>query len=1017
MDKADADRIKLALTKLDRNPFFVYAPAKRGLFTSPTLEFLLTAGQRESRVAELRQKFGDKVVKGRVEEAETGELTFRTVAAPTKTFATDMKKMGQKIPKLAKITIAAADDKTNERDDGGTSEASTRATAKLQEEANVAGKVDARLAGIKDPALKERVTKALDRLPRAAEAVAKLQARYEKANSAEFRSYGKVIFGSFTDLFKDGNGQIDDAVEVQEEAAEAVKELKKKVDLAKKSGDVPEELAQKFKTATEQAEKAKYKVGEAQGSLQTVQLGKGELEELWGRIAAQAKSAGVKVTAAVTLVAQAVEARDKAKASKELAKFADLVQKAVTTIHDADPDVRKIEEAIAVFQRRANDITGLAPVKFVEVVDLADDGTDASPKAPAKSVLERAYATFLSLIENPLTDEIALKAGIVRTLRTKALTPIAAKPTDKNPPPTPQETIDVLASLVMVTKRDAATLSGEVNALTTTEAAVALTQALSLEPGYGSAAVSQHLKAAQEWLVVVDSLGGSDRFAKKVSDANLGTAGGGDVRRLVALAGVDDDSLREAFGSIEYPDEPGKLGPVRVTESTKVIVVGGGPVGLMAAIEARLKGSKVTVFEGRPDPYSRQNVLKIDGTTSTRLSRYGVGKELGVVKEGGDVTYGAIPVAKLEDALSKRAEALGVGFVRGLHVTEIDSDLDTGEVLVSLSGRPRPEAAALAIIAVGAGINAKNRHAGNIVMAEQLGIKIDTFQGKDYAAAAVFKQGVEVNDEESDLDDKLAWEVTLKTPESKYKLTQLSASEWAQVKDDKDALMKLVLGRVKGDGVFKDTKLDNVGRFEIVVQRAESMVSSKGSAVIVGDSVATPHPNTGSGTNTGANEVTIVGDLVRDFVLAARQQRGGNEARAKALDNYNTEMGKVAAMQSEKGIQETLRLRKDRVRRLARQINDLRATFDPSNHKPEGTKQLQRFWKEKVTAGAELEQFATVDVSQGKAQWKAAEDVIVALDKIEGKMLEVFNALKNEKAADQFETRLDNGLSSILLKV
>ena len=55
----------------------------------------------------------------------------------------------------------------------------------------------------------------------------------------------------------------------------------------------------------------------------------------------------------------------------------------------------------------------------------------------------------------------------------------------------------------------------------------------------------------------------------------------------------------------------------------RVLVAGGGPVGLRAAIEMALLGHKVTVYEGR-DECRRLNVLKMWEETIADLERLGL---------------------------------------------------------------------------------------------------------------------------------------------------------------------------------------------------------------------------------------------------------------------------------------------------------------------------------------------------------------------------------------------------------
>lgn len=1004
MDKADRDRIKIALTKLDRNPFFVYAPAKKALIGGKplVLEFLLTAAQREARVQELREKYGEKLVKGRVAETEDS-LEFRPVRKPAKEFGIDLKKLGQKIPGLAKATIV--DPKDDERDDqlDADAKASAKAARKLNKDAHQQGALDAAADGIKEIPLRDRVKKALVALDAAADRVERYEARVEIPKSATFRGHAKTVFDAFPTLATEADKRAKKAASDEKKAKTA---LDRANQAAKDASPPNPKLAVKAKEALTAWEKAHGATGEAQGAISLLASGKKELEAAYGGVSALVGKAEPLLVRALGLVQKATALRKSAAKKSEFAAFADHVGQLVETVNQIAPVVRQLDEAMGMWQRRANDLTGLwpdAPVDVTDVEGLDDEDPSGTPKA---SKVERLHATGSALVASPLTTYVVQRIPVVEAVRAKKLT-------GKKP----ERILDTLAQLVLLSKTDAAELTNLLGQVSSVAEAQQLADTLAKEALASSAEIKLHIAACQSWYTDVYAAFGEPA---KVRDAfKAANKPDLDLTQVKRIAGFDDVAGHQGFGAVEG-DEPGKLGGVSVTESTKVIVVGGGPIGLMAAIEARLKGAIVTLFEGRPDPYSRQNVLKIDPSTAARLSRYGVGEKLGMTKRGtGLEAPPPTPVAVLEDALAERASALGVNVVKGVHVTEVDTDSETGEVLVSLKGRPRPEAARIAIIAVGAGITGANRHAGGVVLAEKLGIKFETFGAKDYAAAGVYKGVGGPNNEALDLDDELAWEVNLVTDGSAYKLTQLSKAEFERVKDDKAELMKLIEGRVKkagpGANAFPGKKLDNAGRFEIVIQKAEQFVSPKGSAVLVGDSVTTPHPVTGSGTNTGASEVSIVGDLVRDFVLAMRSG-GTKKARSTALKDYETEMRQVAEKQGKKGIDAMLEFRRGRVRKSAVAIAKLRKARDAKPQDAMATAELRRFLAtDDNAASAELKTFATVDLSQQDG-WKIAATRVASLDRVEEDLRGLLKRLEQTPDPRTFETILHNGLAPIQLR-
>ena len=122
---------------------------------------------------------------------------------------------------------------------------------------------------------------------------------------------------------------------------------------------------------------------------------------------------------------------------------------------------------------------------------------------------------------------------------------------------------------------------------------------------------------------------------------------------------------------------------------TEVLVVGGGPVGLAAAIEARLAGRDVVVVEPRATPVDKACGEGLMPGTLRALRRLGVdpaGWELRGISyraAGGrhvDHAFRAGPGrgvrrTTLHAALGARADALGVTRVTG-RVTEVEQDAD-----------------------------------------------------------------------------------------------------------------------------------------------------------------------------------------------------------------------------------------------------------------------------------------------------------------------------------------------------
>ncbi len=82
-----------------------------------------------------------------------------------------------------------------------------------------------------------------------------------------------------------------------------------------------------------------------------------------------------------------------------------------------------------------------------------------------------------------------------------------------------------------------------------------------------------------------------------------------------------------------------------------VVVVGGGPAGLAAAIEAQMAGADVTVVEKR-DKYERARWIFLTEYTLQLFEKWGLSKEVGIKR--------FIPINAMEEALDKRREELGI---------------------------------------------------------------------------------------------------------------------------------------------------------------------------------------------------------------------------------------------------------------------------------------------------------------------------------------------------------------------
>ena len=114
-----------------------------------------------------------------------------------------------------------------------------------------------------------------------------------------------------------------------------------------------------------------------------------------------------------------------------------------------------------------------------------------------------------------------------------------------------------------------------------------------------------------------------------------------------------------------------------------VVVVGGGPTGLMLACELRLAGVSVTVLERLPEPAESSKTLYLSGravdTLDHRglLERFSEGIPLNLRRlNGGEPKFLSIEQARVEELLEERAYELGAVLRWGHELSGLQADQD-----------------------------------------------------------------------------------------------------------------------------------------------------------------------------------------------------------------------------------------------------------------------------------------------------------------------------------------------------
>lgn len=394
----------------------------------------------------------------------------------------------------------------------------------------------------------------------------------------------------------------------------------------------------------------------------------------------------------------------------------------------------------------------------------------------------------------------------------------------------------------------------------------------------------------------------------------------------------------------------------------RVGVVGGGPVGLMAALEARMRGVDVILFEARTDEYSRRQVLVLDQSTVQKFARFGIRQELlyGPEAKGNS---GSVAVKYIEKVLRDRCAELGVEIRTGWFLAQAkEGDDGTTTRAVFQVGQDKRKARLqeeeldLLVVAAGAGVAKSNKYTGS-VLGDELGFKFDVKEAKDYAVVGLFEsteEGRSNRGEGASTAEKKRWAYRFNTPKVTYVLQQIPPQLYQEFqgvdgKKKMEAFLQKVAkehfemtgGKLAPSVNKKGQQTPNIGMFPIEIQQAQTFVNNSLRTLLIGDSAATPHPHTGSGLNTGVRELDALSDVIdsvrMDIELRAQKGKGGDKGKEvsegeeespdtvkMALDRYNTEMKALTDNMVAKAMNT---LAREHTSYLKEAIADIRARF------------------------------------------------------------------------------------------
>lgn len=308
----------------------------------------------------------------------------------------------------------------------------------------------------------------------------------------------------------------------------------------------------------------------------------------------------------------------------------------------------------------------------------------------------------------------------------------------------------------------------------------------------------------------------------------------------------------------------------------RVVILGGGPVGLLCAIEAKQHFKSVSVVEKR-SKYSRTNVPALDDDVRKHFKGLGLHQKMGL----GPSALGSAPFKQIEGTLLDHASSRGIELLRPFVVASVSGGSenkfgryksilltlrqwdDQGKTLVD-GAKPVTVNADLLVIATGGGA------AADPLVTKTLGFTYEKLKAKNYGAFGIFEEtgtiqnpSVEYYQGRSDarkVSSKVVGgsSIGLETADYNYLLATLvgiTKQDFKLLQASQETLKKLMvaLENVRRSGVTEKLKEveKNIGLFKIAIQRARQFYSPKYPAVLVGDAAVTPHPEQGSGYTTG----------------------------------------------------------------------------------------------------------------------------------------------------------------------
>lgn len=261
--------------------------------------------------------------------------------------------------------------------------------------------------------------------------------------------------------------------------------------------------------------------------------------------------------------------------------------------------------------------------------------------------------------------------------------------------------------------------------------------------------------------------------------------------------------------------------------AAKIVIVGAGPCGLAAAIEAATRGNSVTVIEMR-DSYTRKQTILLTQESIALLEKWQVSLDACHKTE----TMGMMVLQELEAALKKRLTTLGV-----MPITALYKTVRNKQAIVQMRDGTEAEIAYDILIAAD-GMHSKVRQDANIPL-------------KCYATAvgkiAFIENQIDTKDAFTPTKEGDLFVMKIPIPSKNATVFCMQAAG----ADDS----KIPQSIQEQSPIYSDW-------FTLPLQQATRFYDEEKSIILVGDAAATASYLQGSGLNTGLQTAHLAGQCL-----------------------------------------------------------------------------------------------------------------------------------------------------------